>query len=195
MEEDMSRLRARQRGESLVARRPGEDALGLGAPAVRDVLPLKSTFYDWCIKYSKKPQMRQQEADESGSVEYHYQAWRRPRNEKVGTEATTQAQVDETSSWGKPVMTMHVAGASLNMAFTSYNPHLEANKADTIEYIPMFAGLSLYTKYPLAVYLTSPSAPYYLASATVTRRAPRSLWPGSLTRTLVGSCWSGQLVV
>ena len=165
MDEDMNRLRVRRNGATQVAKRHNNHfestfangsgngvVLGLGTGlGIRDVLPLKSTFYDWCIKYSKNPQMRQQEADESGSVEYHYQAWRRPRNEKVGAEATTQAQVDETSSWGKPVMTMHVACAPLNMAFHSYNPHLETNEADTIKYVPMFAGLSVYTEYPLAV--------------------------------------------
>lgn len=33
--------------------------LGLGTGAgIRDVLPLRSTFYDWCCEYFKEPQMR-----------------------------------------------------------------------------------------------------------------------------------------
>ncbi|KZV72684.1 hypothetical protein PENSPDRAFT_750813 [Peniophora sp. CONT] len=133
MEEDMNRLRARRRGESPISRSPGDDALGLGASAVRDVLPLKSTFYDWCVEYFKEPQMRQQEADESGSVEYNFQAWRQQRNEKVSAETVTQAQVAEGKSWGKAVTTLHIPGAPLNMAFHSFDPHLVvANEADNI---------------------------------------------------------------
>ena len=33
--------------------------LGLGTGVgIRDVLPLKSRFYDWCCEYFKEPQMR-----------------------------------------------------------------------------------------------------------------------------------------
>ena len=33
--------------------------LGLGTGAgIRDVLPLKSSFFDWCCEYFKEPQMR-----------------------------------------------------------------------------------------------------------------------------------------
>ena len=136
MEEDMNRLRSRRRGESPVTRTPGEDPLGLGAPTVRDMLPLKSTFYDWCVEYFKEPQMRQQEADESGSVEYNYQAWRQQRNEKVSAETATQAQVAEGRSWAKPVTTLHVNGAPLNMSFHSFDPHLVvANEVDNITYV------------------------------------------------------------
>ena len=76
MEEDMERLRARRRagthsnlgngsfpspnsstfsmdsnGSSII--------LGMGTGAgIKDVLPLKSTFFDWCCEYFKEPQMR-----------------------------------------------------------------------------------------------------------------------------------------
>lgn len=78
MEEDMERLKARRRagnhsrhphhrdGFSGVASPSGTTfsvdssvVLGLGTGVgIRDVLPLKSRFYDWCCEYFKEPQMR-----------------------------------------------------------------------------------------------------------------------------------------
>lgn len=134
MEEDMERLRARRRsgthsnrGQSgLVS--PSSSTfstdsngssviLGLGTGAgIRDVLPLKSTFFDWCCEYFKEPQMRvrsfirsnndrqliyrlqQQEADEPGSIQYNYQMWRTDRNEQIQSEVETQAEVARKST-------------------------------------------------------------------------------------------------
>jgi regulator-associated protein of mTOR len=76
MEEDMERLRARRRaahgtrGRNAVPHSPADSTfssdstgssviLGLGTGAgIRDVLPLKSRFFDWCCEYFKEPQMR-----------------------------------------------------------------------------------------------------------------------------------------
>ena len=79
MEEDMERLRARRRTGSHPRRHhivggslssPSNStfsmdsassavALGLGTGVgIRDVLPLKSSFFDWCAEYFKDPQMR-----------------------------------------------------------------------------------------------------------------------------------------
>ena len=74
MEEDMERLRARRRprrnhshqrgGSSAPSPSNSVDSsnsiiLGLGTGlGVRDVLPLKSTFFDWCCEYFTEPQMR-----------------------------------------------------------------------------------------------------------------------------------------
>lgn len=79
MEEDMERLRSRRRAGGH-PRRPHHHGgsipspngstfsmdsigssviLGLGTgTGIRDVLPLKSTFFDWCCEYFKEPQMR-----------------------------------------------------------------------------------------------------------------------------------------
>jgi regulator-associated protein of mTOR len=77
-EEDMERLRARRKagmqsrrhhvpGSSLASPSNstfsvdsnGSVILGLGTGVgIRDVLPLKSKFYDWCAEYFKEPQMR-----------------------------------------------------------------------------------------------------------------------------------------
>lgn len=76
IEEDMERLRARRRSGTQAHRGHGSlpspssstfsmDStassviLGLGTGVgIRDVLPLKSTFFDWCCEYFKEPQMR-----------------------------------------------------------------------------------------------------------------------------------------
>ena len=76
MEEDLERLRARRRaghgtrGRNAVPHSPADSTfssdsagssviLGLGTGAgIRDILPLKSRFFDWCCEYFKEPQMR-----------------------------------------------------------------------------------------------------------------------------------------
>ena len=79
MEEDMERLRARRRAGHHPGRRGrhghgampspsnstfstdsnGSVVLGLGTGSgIRDTLPLKSAYYDWCCEYFKEPQMR-----------------------------------------------------------------------------------------------------------------------------------------
>lgn len=82
MEEDMERLRSRRRAASHPRRHSNNHnsygslpspngstfsidstsssvILGLGTGAgIRDVLPLKSTYYEWCCEYFKEPQMR-----------------------------------------------------------------------------------------------------------------------------------------
>ncbi|KAF8971831.1 hypothetical protein BDZ97DRAFT_1785365 [Flammula alnicola] len=155
MEEDMERLRARRKA-GLHSRRshsagsgslpsPSNSTfsmdstsssviLGLGTGSgIRDVLPLKSTFYDWCAEYFKEPQMRQAEADEPGSVQYNYQVWRQLRNDQVIKETEAQAPLAENGRWDRPVATVSIAGHPLTMAFHSYDKHLViANENDMI---------------------------------------------------------------
>ncbi|EGO19096.1 hypothetical protein SERLADRAFT_454001 [Serpula lacrymans var. lacrymans S7.9] len=157
MEEDMERLRARRRTATYSKRHQGGNngtgslnspcgstfsidsnsssvILGLGTGAgIRDVLPLKSTFYDWCCEYFKEPQMRQTEADEPGSIQYNYQVWRQQRNEKVTMETHSQTTVAESSRWDRAVASIQISGQPLSMAFHSYDPHLViANETDMI---------------------------------------------------------------
>lgn len=66
--------------------------LGLGTGVgFKDILPLKSCFYDWCCESFTETQMRQPESQEPGSVHYNEQLWRQQRNEKVIQTTTAQA--------------------------------------------------------------------------------------------------------
>jgi len=152
MEEDMERLRARRRagtranrGHGLLPTSPSSSTfsvdsngssviLGMGTGAgIRDVLPLKSAFFDWCLEYFKEPQMRQAEADEPGSVQYNYQVWRQQRNEQIIAETDTQSEVAQNSRWDKYVSKVQGPGHPLLMAFHAYDNHLAiANELDMI---------------------------------------------------------------
>ncbi|KAL4247407.1 WD repeat RAPTOR family protein [Abortiporus biennis] len=148
MEEDMERLRARRRtgfhskrhlhshgiaggglspsGSTFSVDSVGSSViLGLGTGVgIRDVLPLKSRFYDWCSEYFKEPQMRQPEPDEPGSVQYNYQVWRQSRNEQILSETRAQIEAAEGSRWDRPVANLQVSSFPAHIAFHAYDPHL-----------------------------------------------------------------------
>jgi len=155
MEEDMERLRARRRAGSHGKRQHhapgmgemsspsgstfsmdsnGSVILGLGTGVgIRDVLPLKSRFYDWCAEYFKEPQMRQPEADEPGSEQYNYQVWRQKRNEQIIAETESQAKVAQTCKWDRPVTTIQINYFPAHIALHAYDPHVVvANETDMI---------------------------------------------------------------
>ncbi|KAI0327680.1 hypothetical protein GY45DRAFT_1327330 [Cubamyces sp. BRFM 1775] len=154
MAEDMERLRSRRRvaGHARHHGHPHYDAIGGISPSgstfsvdsnvnlglgtgvgLREVLPLKSRFYDWCCEYFKEPQMRQPEADEPGSVQYNYQVWRQQRNEQVMEDTHKQALEAPRCRWDKPVTTIQVSGLPLSLAFHAFDPHLViANESDMI---------------------------------------------------------------
>ena len=66
--------------------------LGLGTGVgFKDILPLKSCFYDWCCESFTETHMSQPESQEPGSVHYNEQLWRQQRNETVIQTKTAQA--------------------------------------------------------------------------------------------------------
>ncbi|KAF7302526.1 WD-REPEATS-REGION domain-containing protein [Mycena chlorophos] len=157
VEEDMERLRARRRAGATGRRghhghhrggpggaspsssmssmdSNGSVILGLGTGVgMADVLPLRSTFFDWCCEYFTEPQMRQAEADEPGSIQFNYQMWRQQRNETVIEETARQVDLAEMRTWDRPVATMQVHGHPLTMAFHSFDKHLfVANESDVV---------------------------------------------------------------
>ncbi|KAI0714649.1 hypothetical protein C8Q76DRAFT_795507 [Earliella scabrosa] len=158
MEEDMERLKARRRvgnhsrhhghshhrdgfggaaspaGSTFSVDSNSSVILGLGTGVgIRDVLPLKSRFYDWCCEYFKEPQMRQPEVDEPGSVQYNYQVWRQQRNEQVIEATEKHSREAPRCRWEKPVTTISINGLPMSLAFHAYDPHLViANESDMI---------------------------------------------------------------
>lgn len=117
IEEDMERLRARRRKKSQQRHFQTHHTDGILSPSgstfshdsnnssstvllglgtgvgFKDVLPLKSRFYDWCCEYFTESQMRQPEAHEPGSVQYNQQMWRQQRNEKILQDSFGQAEL------------------------------------------------------------------------------------------------------
>ncbi|KAF9022601.1 hypothetical protein BDZ89DRAFT_1070539 [Hymenopellis radicata] len=147
MEEDMERLRARHRrhrrnGNSVPSPSrstfstdsTGSYLVGLGTGNnMKDVLPLKSSYFDWCTEYFTEPQMRQTEADEPGSVQYNHQVWRQRRNEQVDAEIHSQAEAAPYLPWDRSVATLQATGHPMTMAFHSYDKHLVvANENDVV---------------------------------------------------------------
>ncbi|CAK5280818.1 unnamed protein product [Mycena citricolor] len=144
VEEDMERLRARRRtgpgrrghshggpGASPSSSFSSMDStassviLGLGTgTGMADVLPLKSTYFDWCTEYFTEPQMRQAEADEPGSIQYNYQMWRLSRNDLLIDQTRRHIDVAETSKWNKVVRSLPVSGHPTTIKFHSYDKHL-----------------------------------------------------------------------
>ncbi|KAI0770609.1 raptor N-terminal caspase like domain-containing protein [Fomes fomentarius] len=135
MEEDMERLKARRHIGNHSHHPPppqGWRSLGTGV-GIRDVLPLKSWFYDWCCEYFKEPQMRQPEVDEPGSMQYNHQVWRQQWNEQVCEAMEKHAREAPRCWWEKPVNTIQINGLPLSLAFHTFDPHLViANESDMI---------------------------------------------------------------
>ncbi|KAF9235142.1 raptor N-terminal caspase like domain-containing protein [Melanogaster broomeanus] len=159
MEEDMVRLRSRRRAAAH-GRRGGHGSGGLGGDlsspsgsvfsvesngsnvplgcgtgnGLRDVLPLSSSFFDWCCEYFKEPQMRQAETDEPGSIQYNYQVWRQQRNEQVIAETHSQALTAGKTLDG--IVQLLICKSNTNplcMVLHAYDPHLViANDTDMI---------------------------------------------------------------
>ncbi|EIN14287.1 hypothetical protein PUNSTDRAFT_140611 [Punctularia strigosozonata HHB-11173 SS5] len=126
MEEDFERLRARRRTgstHSMDSTMSVVGGLGTGV-GIRDVLPLKSRFWDWCAEYFKEPQMRQAENDEPGSVQYNYLVWRQSRIDQVIKETEKQAKHADNCQWDRPVRTLYTPGIPLSMTFHAYDQHL-----------------------------------------------------------------------
>ncbi|KAK0433965.1 hypothetical protein EV421DRAFT_1841786 [Armillaria borealis] len=138
MLEDMERLRARHRkhrrgggggGGSIPS--PSNSTFSTGSSAsslmlglgtgmgLRDVLPLKSTYFDWCTEYFTEPQMRV-------DVETRSQA-------EIARRSIIPIRLLACHRWDRPVATLQSIGHPMTMAFHSYDQHLVvANEHDIV---------------------------------------------------------------
>lgn len=71
---------------------------------LRETLPLKSKLFAWCSEYYREPQMKSAEADEPGSVQFNIQTWKRERNERILSEAQTDANSVQRMRWTETPM-------------------------------------------------------------------------------------------
>ncbi|KAA8914605.1 raptor N-terminal caspase like domain-containing protein [Sphaerosporella brunnea] len=89
-------------------------------------IPLQSKFMDWSIEYFREPQMKPNEADEPGSVDYNQRLWRRTRNDKIIIDTQTQKERAVTSKWDYPKALFNNLAQPTRLLFHQFESHLVA---------------------------------------------------------------------
>lgn len=96
-------------------------------------LPLESTFFDWSVEYFRDPQMKPNEADEPGSVEYNGRLWRRNRNEKILESTQRLKEQAGSSRWDVSAGFFDNGVQPMKMTFHQYDNQLAvADNRDTV---------------------------------------------------------------
>jgi regulatory associated protein of mTOR len=88
-------------------------------------LPLKSVFFDWSTEYFQRPQMKDAEAEEPGSLEYNKRLWRRTRNELIINETQPLKEIAGASHWQNQLAILdNDAHQPVKLLFHQFEPHL-----------------------------------------------------------------------
>lgn len=88
-------------------------------------LPLTSVFFDWSTEYFQRPQMKDAEAEEPGSLEYNKRLWRRTRNEQIINETQPQKDIAGLSHWQNTLAVLdNEAHQPVRLLFHQFEPHL-----------------------------------------------------------------------
>jgi regulator-associated protein of mTOR len=88
-------------------------------------LPLKSVFFDWSTEYFQRPQMKDAEAEEPGSLEYNKRLWRRTRNEQIINETQPLKELAGVSSWQNTLKLLdNESHQPVKLLFHQFEPHL-----------------------------------------------------------------------
>lgn len=96
-------------------------------------LPIESTFMDWSIEYFREPQMKPNEADEPGSVDYNQRLWRRTRNDKIIIDTQQQKERSLTSRWDHSMGAYNNIHQPTRLLFHQFESHLVAvDDKDTV---------------------------------------------------------------
>ncbi|KAL7272939.1 Target of rapamycin complex 1 subunit kog1 [Rhizina undulata] len=90
------------------------------------VIPLKSKFMEWSIEYFREPQMKPNEADEPGSVDYNQRLWRRTRNDKIIIDTQPQKERAGTSRWDHQIGFFNNGTQPMRLLFHQFESHLVA---------------------------------------------------------------------
>lgn len=83
-------------------------------------LPLKSTFLDYSREYFQEPQMKRQESDEPGSVEYTSKLWRRNRNESIIQNTQHEKELSLYGDWSNKIATLDNKTQPKLLRFTQF---------------------------------------------------------------------------
>ncbi|PWW72919.1 hypothetical protein C7212DRAFT_354532 [Tuber magnatum] len=89
-------------------------------------IPLKSQFMEWSIEYFREPQMKPNEADEPGSVDYNQRLWRRTRNDRIIITTQTQKERASTSRWDHNKGVFNNGSLPIRLLFHQFESHLIA---------------------------------------------------------------------
>lgn len=87
-------------------------------------LPLNSSFLDYSREYFQEPQMKKQEADEPGSVEYNARLWRRNRNETIIQETQGEKKLSIYGNWSKKLISLNNKSQPKLMKFAQFEDQL-----------------------------------------------------------------------
>jgi regulator-associated protein of mTOR len=88
-------------------------------------LPLTSVFFDWSTEYFQRPQMKDAEAEEPGSLEYNKRLWRRTRNEQIINETQPLKEIAGVSHWQNTLAVLdNEAHQPVKLLFHQFEPHL-----------------------------------------------------------------------
>lgn len=87
-------------------------------------IPFESTFLDYAGEYFQEPQMRNQENEEKGSVEYNRRLWRRNRNDAIIQETQVEKKLSLYGDWSKKMTTFDNKTQPKLLRFTQFEDHL-----------------------------------------------------------------------
>ena len=100
---------------------------------VDDVLPLKSTFFEWSMEYFREPQMKTSEPDEPGSDDYNSRLWRRTRNEKTINQTQPLKSFAGSNKWDHHYGALNNSSQPRQLCFHQFEEHLAvADDKDSI---------------------------------------------------------------
>ncbi|KAI5786219.1 raptor N-terminal caspase like domain-containing protein [Pyronema domesticum] len=89
-------------------------------------IPVQSKFMEWSIEYFREPQMKPNEADEPGSVDYNQRLWRRTRNDKIIIDTQAQKERAITTRWDHPRGLLNNLCQPTRLLFHQFEPYLVA---------------------------------------------------------------------
>lgn len=87
-------------------------------------LPFKSEFLDYACEYFQEPQMRKQEGEEAGSVEYNKRLWRKNRNDSIIQKTQNEKKLALYGDWSKKSVTVDNKTQPKILQFTQFEDHL-----------------------------------------------------------------------
>lgn len=90
------------------------------------VMPLKSTYLAWATEYFTEPQMKRDECEEPGSIDYNERLWRRTRNENIIATTQEQKVLASSQSWAHTKGVFDNVSQPTNLLFHQFEPHLIA---------------------------------------------------------------------